>query len=69
MVWYSDKAFKKDKTDIQVMEDMVKITPDHKELLKHPVCMALLRRKWRQLECQYFGWLFAKFVFLNMFTD
>ena len=37
VVWYSDKAFKKDKTDIQVMGDLVKITPDHKELLKHPV--------------------------------
>jgi len=46
------------------VEDMVNITPDHKELLKHPMLMAILMQKWRTIKHIYFVWMFIKFLFL-----
>ena len=51
-------------TTKDVMEDMVKISPDHKELLKHPLFMALLKRKWKKIEHIYLLWMFIKIIFL-----
>ena len=50
-------------TAVQVMEDIVNISKDHKELLKHSMCIALLKRKWRKLEFLYYGWMLTKVIF------
>ena len=61
---HAEKNEQAELTAIQVMEDMVKITPEHKELLKHPMFMALLMRKWNIIKPIYFCWMFSKILFL-----
>jgi len=51
-------------TDTKVLEDIVRLSKNHKKILKHPLPRALLMKKWYKIKNYYWGWIISNLLFL-----
>ena len=59
-----DYSFLMERNETELFHDVTNISPEHKELVRHPVVDAFLKMKWKKMNKWWRGWISLKFIYM-----